>query len=569
MQVGALLSRFTSLLIFVGILLLALGVTLYQVNRVLQELVHTQKLQSSSWSQMQWLSRTQAGSSANYDIASALTHGEAADLPHQQKEIDIAREQVQGLLKEAITYREEMEELKGRLSGLEREFKKEAYKEETIREFQSKLIQLEREFKQKLTPSVQEPSLKFSPLKDQKMQEKGDSHVNHYFMSVLKGRGMEEGPPELFVFPNGANEPRLLCLRGNSTSDGAHNSYALAFKEEVPTGVQMVPGITLLSDTFWDFNNPWHSMFNLLQFVYWHIDNGCSHAKNLLLFHQGEYRTSMGSWIRSIFTASGVPSTPTSIDELASSVSHALGGIQAPIVCFEHAVVSRSGIGGMKRPLLSRMFREASCQARRACNIHVGKEGFTNQTRRVHVTLIVRKGARGFLDEAAWQRVVKEQCEVALHCTWSLMYVANLTFCQQVEAMSRTNILVSAHGAQLANIIFMPPEGRVLEMFPFGWLEMAGHGQYIYRNLANWVNLQHEGYWRDPSTPPCPNPSEASACFSHYKDQPLGINVTYIQNWLGDVIKRYQHPSMPSTFSEQSYEALNSSNPNICECNNA
>jgi hypothetical protein len=45
--------------------------------------------------------------------------------------------------------------------------------------------------------------------------------------------------------------------------------------------------------------------------------------------------------------------------------------------------------------------------------------------------------------------------------------------------MSKTDILLSVHGAQLANMIFMSPGGRVLEMFPKGWLELAGHGQYI------------------------------------------------------------------------------------------
>lgn len=569
MQVAAPLSRFTNLLIFVGILLMALGVALYQFNRVLQELVYAQKLHPLSWSQMQRLSRSHTGTSAQYNLASALVRGEPTALPHQPDEVDVGKEQVQGLLKEAKTYREEMEELKGRVSRLEREIKKGSYREEILKDFQSRLALLERDFKQKLastTNSSQDGALQFFPLKDKKV--KGDFHVHHYFISVLKGRGMEQGPPEFFIFPQGENEPRLLCLRGNNTSDGAQNSYALAIKEEIPTGVELVPGMTLLSDTFWDFNNPWHSMYNLLQFVYWRGDSRCSHADNLLLFHQGEYRTTMGSWIKSILQASGLPSSPRSIDALVAS-----NGMRPPTVCFEKAVVSRSGIGGMKRRLLSRMFKEARCQARRACNIHVdgATEGdFTSTSnQRVNVTLVVRKGARGFVDEAAWQRVVKEQCEAVLYCSWSIMYVANLSFCQQVEAMSHTNILLSVHGAQLANIIFMPPGGSVMEMFPLGWLEMAGHGQYIYRNLAKWVDLQHEGYWRDPTTPPCPNSSDVGACFSHYKDQPLNINVSYIEKWLGDVIKRYQDPSLHSTMFAQRYQTLSSSsNPNVCECNN-
>ncbi|MCO5606899.1 hypothetical protein L7F22_061090 [Adiantum nelumboides] len=357
-----------------------------------------------------------------------------------------------------MTYREKMEE------SLEGPIEKGPYKEDTIREFHTKRVQLERKFKLSLSSvSAQEAFFNFLPLKDEKMHEKGDSHVHHYFMSLLKGRGMKEGPSDLFIFPDGANEPRLLCLRGNNTSNGALNSYALAFQEEVPTSIQLVPGITLIP-----------------------------------------------------FGTSTIHGSPCSIYcNLYIGVS--IIDIPMPKICFYF-------IKGNVAPSW---------------------------------------GARGFLDEAVWQRVVKKGCEATPNCNWSVMYITNLTFFQQVEVMSRTNILVSAHRAQLANMIFMPPRGRIMEMFPRGWLEMAGHGQYIYRNLVNWVDLQHEGGWRDPYTSPCPNPSDVGACFSHCKNQPLGINVTYIENWLGDVIKRYQEDSLPL---KQKYQTFNSSSPHVCEC---
>ena len=130
-----------------------------------------------------------------------------------------------------------------------------------------------------------------------------------------------------------------------------------------------------------------------------------------------------------------------------------------------------------------------------------------------------------------------------------------------MKAVSYSDILVSAHGAQLTNMIFMSPGGRIMEMFPKGWLELAGHGQFIYRNLANWVGLHHEGYWRDPSTPPCPNPSDSKACFHHYKDQRIGINVTYIGDWLGDVISDVKSTIPPSN-------PILGRPSNACECNN-
>ena len=131
--------------------------------------------------------------------------------------------------------------------------------------------------------------------------------------------------------------------------------------------------------------------------------------------------------------------------------------------------------------------------------------------------------------------------------------------------MSRTDILISAHGGQLTNMIFMSPGGRVMEMFPGGWLEVAGRGQFVYKSLASWIGLHHEGYWRDTSTAPCPTPKDVKVCRSYYKDQPIGINVTHIGNWLREVIHRFR--SMPLSKASHSYQSINnSSNLTTCEC---
>ena len=102
--------------------------------------------------------------------------------------------------------------------------------------------------------------------------------------------------------------------------------------------------------------------------------------------------------------------------------------------------------------------------------------------------------------------------------------------------------------------------GRVMEMFPGGWLELAGHGQFIYKQLANWVGLRHEGYWRDHSTHPCPNPSDARACFYHHKNKPIGINETYISVWLANIIRDFKN-----TFVSSGSHLDGSIN--ACECN--
>ena len=42
---------------------------------------------------------------------------------------------------------------------------------------------------------------------------------------------------------------------------------------------------------------------------------------------------------------------------------------------------------------------------------------------------------------------------------------SGLTFKEQLEIMSETNLLVTIHGAQLTNVIFMHPGGTVIEIF--------------------------------------------------------------------------------------------------------
>ncbi|KAH7314888.1 hypothetical protein KP509_21G025700 [Ceratopteris richardii] len=493
------------------------------------------------------------------------------------------QQQVQEVLKITTGYGYEIEELKRRLSEVETTVREELNREEA-RTGGSRLAALEHpgsqqeQRKQMFYASSHVHSLRFLPLKDVQARSRGDTHVHHYFISALKGRGWAEGPPELFTFPaedgNSTLRHRLLCLRGNSTSDGTQNSYALAHKEELPIGARLVQGTTLISDTLWDFRNPWHSMFNLVQFIYWRLDNACTRAQNLVVFHQAEFRTHLGDWIGSVLSSSGLPSVPLDINKLAAEHPNTGEADDLPIMCFERAIVSRRGIGGMTLPLRRRLFDEMRCQVRRACNIHVNnmygadaeETKITRSIRHVNVTLLVRQRTRGFIDEGAWRRVLQEQCRPTQNCTWSVIYVANMSFCRQVEAMSHTNILISAHGGQLANIVFMSPGGSLMELFPSGWLEMAGHGQYIYKNLAYWVGLHHEGFWRDPLTPPCPDPSNARTCFSYYKDQPIGINTTHITRWLKDVIHKHQSIPLHTKDHGKKENISNFIDQNKCEC---
>jgi capsular polysaccharide biosynthesis protein len=90
--------------------------------------------------------------------------------------------------------------------------------------------------------------------------------------------------------------------------------------------------------------------------------------------------------------------------------------------------------------------------------------------------------------------VIDEQCGKVEGCRWTTMWVAKMTYCEQVQSMMETDVLVSVHSAQMTNMIFMSPGGRVLEMFSKGWFEIAGRPHSNYTLLANWNGLRHEGY---------------------------------------------------------------------------
>lgn len=119
--------------------------------------------------------------------------------------------------------------------------------------------------------------------------------------------------------------------------------------------------------------------------------------------------------------------------------------------------------------------------------------------------------------------------------------------------MSRTDVLVSVHGAQLTNMVFMSPGGRVMEMFPKGWLELAGRGQFIYKYFAEWIGLHHQGYWRDLEHADCPFGNDGVRCMTHYKDLPVGINVTHISTWLRHVVTDFNamHDEMRKPLKER------------------
>jgi hypothetical protein len=110
----------------------------------------------------------------------------------------------------------------------------------------------------------------------------------------------------------------------------------------------------------------------------------------------------------------------------------------------------------------------------------------------------------------------------------------------QVELMTSTDVLVTVHGAQITNAMFMTAGASLMEMYPKGWLEYMGVGQMIYQFLADWAKLVHEGVWRDSEGPECPYPStEILRCLYFHKDSEVGLNATHLAQWTENVLHNF------------------------------
>jgi hypothetical protein len=67
----------------------------------------------------------------------------------------------------------------------------------------------------------------------------------------------------------------------------------------------------------------------------------------------------------------------------------------------------------------------------------------------------------------------------------------HLPFIEQARVMERTDILITAHGAAEANVVFMRPCGVVLEIFPYGY-----GWEFFYNPFFRTLQILHES-WHD------------------------------------------------------------------------
>ena len=102
--------------------------------------------------------------------------------------------------------------------------------------------------------------------------------------------------------------------------------------------------------------------------------------------------------------------------------------------------------------------------------------------------------------------------------------------------MSSTDILISPHGAQLANLFLMDRNSSVMEFFPKGWLKLAGVGQFVFQWMASWCGMKHQGTWHDPDGAYCQYTEDDRRCMTLYKKGTIGYNETHFSRWGANVL---------------------------------
>ncbi|KAM1242587.1 hypothetical protein ACFX2G_034927 [Malus domestica] len=400
----------------------------------------------------------------------------------------------------------------------------------------------------------------FLPLKDLRYSGPAALQGHTWFMSSMYDHQDEEGGVQYQGFPSPFSHGRLLCLKGCDNHDGSWNSYALAYPEFLPHNATLMKGLTFVSYNHYNYDNIWHGLSALVPFVAWHIKSSCKIPKRWVLYHWGEMRGRMGVWLGNLMEATFGGAQHVEVFEEVE---------EGRAVCFEEAVVMRHNEGGMSREKRMEVYDLMRCKARLYCNVssnsfsldHLeqGQQRHEHERRDVippiGITLFMRTGPRSFKNDTAVIEIFERECAKVDGCRLMVAYSNNLTFCDQVKIMSRTDVLVSPHGAQLTNMFLMNRNSSVMEFFPKGWLKLAGVGQYVFHWIASWSGMRHKGAWRDPVGDPCEFGEDDRRCMSIYKSGKIGHNETYLSQWTRDVLNEVKTTKMEQAAIPSSNDA--------------
>ncbi|CAK9149012.1 unnamed protein product [Ilex paraguariensis] len=233
----------------------------------------------------------------------------------------------------------------------------------------------------------------FLPLMDLRFA-KTSMTDNTWFMSSLNDTH-EENEPEYLYFPSEASKGRVLCIKGHDIKDGTKDSYALAWPESLPDSATLVEGLIFVSDTYYSYQNLWHGLCATAPFVRWSMKNGCLKPSRWVLFHWGEFRVQMGSWLQHLMQASFGEVRIEGFDRGDEPY------------CFEKAVVMRHDIAEMGKDNKLKVFDLLRCKARDFCGLTPagrGKEVNERGVPIIRLTLLMRSGSRSFKNAAAVKR---------------------------------------------------------------------------------------------------------------------------------------------------------------------
>ncbi|KAG6476236.1 uncharacterized protein LOC122022988 [Zingiber officinale] len=368
----------------------------------------------------------------------------------------------------------------------------------------------------------------FFPLKDLKFADRPTSGRT-WFMSSFND-SFDGGDSQYLYFPSMTSNGRFLCISARDVSNGTRNSYALAWPEALPDGAALLPGLTFVSDTFYDYDNLWHGLGALLPFASWHQRKQCVVPARWVLFHRGELRTTMGKWVRTLAEAT--------IGEVRIEDFGGSDGRGGGVACFEKAVVFRHNEGAMRKQRRREVYAGMRCRARAHCGV-VGDRWEEDSMVTIRLTLLLRLGSRAFKNESAVIGIFERECARVEGCRVQVAWGNNMTFCDQVKLMRETDVLVSPHGAQLANLFLMEEKSSIMEFYPKGWSELAGAGQYVYRWMADAAGMQHKGSWQDPEGDQveCGDVVDQHKCFGLFKDGKIGVDEKYFTQWSATVLK--------------------------------
>jgi hypothetical protein len=265
-------------------------------------------------------------------------------------------------------------------------------------------------------------SATFLPLKDTR-----EGH-DTWFISTLNDTSEPEGEARNLLFPSAASSGRLLCMAVPSGRDGTKNSYALAWRDALPLDAELRPGLTFLSETFYDHTNLWHGLTALVPLVSWHARKGCIGAQpaRWAFFHHAELRSGMSGWLMSL--AEAATGVGVDVEMFSGSVP----------VCFEEAVVFRRNLAGMSTERLLATFDFMRCKARAQCGVVSRSSANGTDSAAVRVTILFRRGGRSFKDEKAVEQVFQKECARVVGCKLTTAQSGNLTFCDQVGLINRS-----------------------------------------------------------------------------------------------------------------------------------